>query len=479
MSSSEQPPEQAMDLEAPIDTRHFEERFDAEACEKAALPAALSASAYAASCWAFDVAAGVADAKAWMGEEQFESDRDGLARSLLIAGSCWPLEAKDLGVQQDDLGGSLSRGVFRRGDLAQALVAIAENESGGRELHLSVRGTDFHNNTNKALAAFQAIVGYFAWTYPRIEKHAENFKELAEAIAKKASDPSARIERVVVSGHSLGGAAAQSLIKYLAECEAPVRIVTFGSPGSGSGWLDPIDKAIKAIRWSLSSSFGALSTATDSQWEAPLVGGKPLAAFSALARKASHFFKEPIPKSGEPEQYHFRHPNDPIPKWGSLLYRVKGKVLDAMEPREFDLQSEGQELMAKGIQAHSSARYFRSIHSMMDHALEELTPWKDASFEMSRWRRAKVEALRLELSVTPEQAAAAIKSAREAALEEIKKLDPKDPSIERIEALPKPEALLDKIQKARRMRRLQTAMSSPGSFRDGLTLPPISKPQAG
>jgi hypothetical protein len=466
----------ADEQEREIDPVYFNSHFDFNACEKASLPAALCATSYAPNCWAFDVAAGVADPVAWIGEEQFEKDRDALARSLMVASRCRPLEVGDLlsgerptlAQSSKAFGGRLVRGVFRKGDLCQALVSEAFNELGEKELHLCIRGTDLDNNPNKYLSAFQALVGYAIWTYPRIEKHAEHFVELAQAAAARASDPANGISRLVISGHSLGASAAQSLIGRLTGCSAPVRLVTFGSPGTGSGWLAPLDKMIKSAR--KGARFG-LAQMADLAAPAPEfngLGSKVLSAFSALAVRCSEFFKRPLPKSGPPEQLHFRHPNDPVAKYGALAYKIGQAASLAMDPREFDRAQEGQELLVSGIGAHACSRYFRSIQGMLSKCIDEVTPWKDSSFEMKSWAAATVEALRLEMAIHPDQAAKAVMLARRRNIDVLVKLDAQDPSLARMRLLPEPSALPAKISNRRKLRKIQAALSAPGVFAAGL-----------
>lgn len=450
----------------------FTNHFDFHACEHASLPAALCATSYAPNCWAFDVASGVADPVAWIGEEQFDQDRDALARSLMVANRCRPLSAAELNASDPQspkaFGGTFIRGVFRKGDLCQALVSEAFNEHGEKELHLCIRGTDLNNHPNKFLSAFQTVVGYFAWTYPRIEKHAEHFVELATAAAARASDPANGISHLVISGHSLGGAAAQSLVQCLTECSAPVRLVTFGSPGTGSGWLSPLDKIIKAIRKGLRFGLAELADLTEPSAPATTLPAKALSHFSALARSCSDYFKRPLPLSGPAEQLHFRHPNDPVPKLGSLLYKVGNTPILAMDPREFDKAQEGQELLAKGIGAHACSRYFRSIQGMLSKNFNDIVPWKDSSFEMKSWASATVEALRVEMSVKPEQAALAVAEARQKTLKNLLAINPADPAIDRLRSLPEPASLADKVSKRRSMRKLQTALENQSAFSTGL-----------
>lgn len=470
----------AADLEHEIEPIYFTDHFDFQACEQASLPAALCATSYAPNCWAFDVASGVADPVAWIGEEQFDEDRDALARSLMVANRCRPLSAAELNAPNpqspEAFGGTFIRGVFRKGDLCQALVSEAFNEHGEKELHLCIRGTDLNNHPNKFLSAFQTVVGYFAWTYPRIEKHAEHFVELAKASAARASDPANGISRLVISGHSLGGAAAQSLVQRLTECSAPVRLVTFGSPGTGSGWLAPLDKTIKAIRKGLRFGLSELADLAEPSVPASTLPAKALSHFSTLVRSCSDYFKRPLPLSGPAEQLHFRHPNDPVPKLGSLLYKVGNTPILAMDPREFDNAQEGKELLVKGIGAHACSRYFRSIQGMLSKQFNDISPWLDSSFEMKSWASATVQALRVEMSVKPEHASLAVAEARQKTLKTLLAINPSDPAIDRLRALPSPQTLGDKIAKRRSLRKLQTALGNQSAFANGLSA--SSEPKA-
>jgi hypothetical protein len=119
------------------------------ALDDALLPAALCAASYAKKSYAFDVATGKRSLLAYFGGDQEEPSaaQEEVGRANFVVNMCKPMTAQQL------VEASFEEGVWRKGSLEQALCAVSKNE-------------------------FRSVVGYFLWTYPRIEKHATNFETL-------------------------------------------------------------------------------------------------------------------------------------------------------------------------------------------------------------------------------------------------------------------------------------------------------------
>ena len=427
----------------------FKAPLDDAALDAALLPAALCASSYTANCWAFDVAAG-ADPRAWTDEESMRSDPDALTRALLVAKMCSPLSAKDLPGLRMPGGASLDNGIWRNGSLASALCAVSQNPEGGpRELHLSIRGTDLALSPSKAKSAFAAVVGYFLWTYPRIEKHAASFEPLVEALAEYARTAKPPIDKIVVSGHSLGAAAAETLFPRLANLGIPAQMVGFGSPGTGSGWMAPVFAAGRLAR---AAAAAPLDFASDALGAIALENGA-LARFAIMARSAADALSpgpKSLPKTASILQ--FRHPNDPIPKLGSFLYQAGGQVVQAeMRIEGYLKRTRGRDLV-KGIGAHACSRYFHAIEELGSMSLVPGGPGHGGMDGKPMLRQsvlARMEASSFERQVAPEDLPQAIEAARRSNIEMLAQSNPNDAAIERLRSLSKPGAIAERVRLGR------------------------------
>lgn len=423
-----------------------------------AIPAALCATTYAANCWAFDIAAGLVDPMSIMGAEQIELDPSGPARALLLARKARAVELPELEARGLRLrpGESLRRGAFRSGALGLALVAVVDREDGSREAHLCVRGTDFNNHADPLYSAFRALAGYFVWTYPRIEKHAQRFKPLARALSEMARDPALGIDRVVISGHSLGGAAAQDLARGFPDCGKPVKLHTFGSPGSGSGWAAPASIAARAARSALAA---AASSAAD-------FTARMHPAFSALCARVAQSLTAGSRPPDPVDEWHYRHPNDPVPMLGwTLLYPMGTQFRPCMTPSEYRASKEGRALGVRGFGAHSCSRYFDTLHAMLDRSLLKMRRRARSPIEAERvagidafealrdLAQARREALRIEERATPRMANGAVLAARAASARKLMARGRDDPSAIRLEKLPEPRMSASAIAEARALRR--------------------------
>lgn len=444
--------------------RMFSKASEADDLNRALLPAALSATSYAKACWAFDVAAGAADPAAWMDEASFERDKSGLARAGFIAKLCSPLSARELGVSAAASGATFERGVWRKGDLGAALCCVATGVDGARELHLSVRGTEQQNNPGRWLSAFQTVVGYFVWTYPRIEKHAKIFEPLAEAIQRYAANPANGIERVVVSGHSLGAAAAETLLPKLRAPGVELEMFGFGSPGTGSGWAAPLlaaGRGAKAAGWMAARGAGSAASGVFA-WAGRLAegGGERLSGFSAMMRRAAQALRPGVREelaADRPRVIQFRHPNDPVPKMGSLIYSTAGEVREALWPSEFDRRWAGGGLEVSGFDAHAMTRYASAMEHMLMRAHEETRPHQPLPQRLEEMTRSRVEAAKLEALTPAAEHNARVLAARERNLAELGK-NPKDPAIAWAKALEAPMELAERIKIRRAVRKFHAAL---------------------
>lgn len=456
----EWPPEESSE-------RRFKDAGAVEELNRALLPAALCAVSYAKSCWAFDVAGGALDPAAWMDEASFSRDSASLARALMVAELCSPLSAKDLGLKAGAAGASFERGVWRKGDLGSALCCLAEGVDGALELHLCVRGTEPENHPGKLRSAFQTLAGYFAWTYPRIEKHAGLFGPLADAVRDYAANPANGVGRIVVSGHSLGASAAESLLPRLRAPGVGLEMFGFGSPGTGSGWLAPVlglgrgalAVGSGAARLGLGAAAGALSLAA----KAAEAGGGSLSGFSAMARGAAERLRPAAvePRAAEAvEITQFRHPNDPVPKLGSLIYATAGAIRESLSPLDFARREAGGKIEAKGFAAHSMTRYASAAEFMLEQAWEELRPGAPPPKRLEQMTRSRMEAARLEASVPAGEHNERVRRARQSNLERLEKANASDPAIAWAKALGEPLDVAERVKVKRSIRKFHAALTA-------------------
>jgi hypothetical protein len=450
---STQQDEEANELdpgEAPIEP-YFLTQEQVTDLDFASLPAALCWASYSANNWAMDFAAGAVDVAAWMGEEQRRgSNADDLPRALLIAKCCRPLEPVEVGIQPEVHGATFVRGVWSCSPIARAVTCVECRPDGKKALHLCVRGTDFANHPNKLAAVAIAIVGYFAWTYARIEKHSSGFKPLAKALSQYASNPNHGISEVILSGHSLGGAATQSLMPCFAACPLEVHLVTFGSPGSGSGWLGWLSWAIRLIRKGL--RLGLRAIARRVAWP----------KLNRWLEDAAGYFVNPLPKKiGRRD--HYKHPNDPIAKYAAMLYRRAGNETTALSSLEIPTDGgDTLRLKVSGLGAHACSKYFHRIHDMLDRALEDVAPYAEHTLARKRLAAARSQACDLEAQTQPELMNDRVNLARQANMLSLGLLPHSGEAKARLAQLPPATSAVSKIQEGRRLRRLVAKLTAAG-----------------
>ena len=410
----------------------------------ASLPAALCWASYSANNWSMEFAAAAVDVAAWMGEEQrSKGGADDLTRALLIANCCRPLDANELGIQPEEHGATFARGLWSHSRIARAVACVETRPDGAKALHLCIRGTDFANHPNKLVAVITAVVGYFGWTYARIEKHSFGFEPLAKALSRYASDPEHGISEVVLSGHSLGGATAQSLMPCFTNCPLDVHLVTFGSPGSGSGWLGWLSWAIRLIRKGL--RLGLRATARHEFW--------PKRMQRWLDDAAASFVNRLPTKIGR--RQHYKHPNDPVAKYAAMLYRRTGIETTALSSLEIPTDGgETLSLKISGLRAHACSKYFHRIHDMLDRALEDVAPYAEHTLARKRLAAAREQACLLEAQTKPEHMNDLVKLARQSNRLALERLPHSDEALARLAKLPPVACTVTQIRSGRALRRL-------------------------
>lgn len=452
----------------------------------AIVPAALAAMAYSNRSWALDAGAGLVDPMAWADDASLGEDYKGMARAMLVAKTCRALTASELGIDPARSGSSLVGGVWRSGEVASALACVRTREDGTRELHLSVRGTDFDKEPDPlvpaaaiALAGFQYVIG----TFLSIDKHAKRFAPLAAAMEAYAANPANGISKIVVSGHSLGAAAAEKLGLGMAEGSVPVVVFGFGSPGRGEGLRAPVWALAHQLSI-LARGVAALSVEAASglaDWAGRLGGGggpSMLPRFSEMARESARRLTQVADGILAPMMMEeiggllsarkrsnivqFRHPNDPVPKLGSFLYATQGGVRDSEQAITFlrRLEGDGEMVAVEGFRAHQSHRYADSVVVMAKNALraragaDGVVAMGRASPDCDGLRamdRAVVDAGKLCLSLPAALLPATIASARAASVKALAARDASDPTIARLLNLPAPQ-LADKLALSRALR---------------------------
>lgn len=116
---------------------------------------------------------------------------------------------------------------------AQGLVAEGDDEEGNKTLTLTFRGTD-------ASDMLEASLGQ-AWTGDGLYDYYESMRPLIEAALAYANDSSNGIEKLLVTGHSLGGATADAFAlvdAHRLKASVDLTVVSLASPGVDLNFLD-------------------------------------------------------------------------------------------------------------------------------------------------------------------------------------------------------------------------------------------------
>ena len=122
---------------------------------------------------------------------------------------------------------SFENGIYKS-QIARALV-VSKIIDGQEVIFLAIRGSEFNDSANgysafgKLLAASTVLYDYLS-----IERHAERFRPLLESCQALAKQRGAKL---VLTGHSLGGSAAETLMKNNPH---PDLAFICGSPGTGN-----------------------------------------------------------------------------------------------------------------------------------------------------------------------------------------------------------------------------------------------------
>jgi len=312
---------------------------DAASFDQALLPAVLCAASYAKTCWALDVAFGYADPRAWIDESLLRADRYTLARALMLRRTVRPLTATDLHFHNLPPDECLSRGVWRKRDIYQAVCCEAQAENGNRSVHVCIRGTDAESAVSEFRSRLNFLFGYLLGVYPWINRYATAYERLVDAICRYAQDPKNSISRVVLSGHSLGGAAAQTLSARIADHGLPVDVITFGSPGAG---------------WGIGLSVRRL-----------------LRGFSDLFTQLFSFRLSRLKRGNNVRIQNYIHPRDPIPWLGQFIYEHFGDTVHSMPVSEFEKFEEDPSFPRWNFAYHNKMRYVTSLISMIPRARED------------------------------------------------------------------------------------------------------------
>lgn len=116
---------------------------------------------------------------------------------------------------------------------AQGLVAEGYDEEGHKTLTLTFRGTDGSD-------FLESLVGQ-AWTGDGLYDYYESMRPLIDAALAYANDSSNGIEKVLVTGHSLGGATADAFAlvdAHRLKADIDLTVVALASPGVDRNFLE-------------------------------------------------------------------------------------------------------------------------------------------------------------------------------------------------------------------------------------------------
>ncbi|NLW82442.1 MAG: hypothetical protein GXY42_12350, partial [Desulfovibrionales bacterium] len=119
-------------------------------------------------------------------------------------------------------------------------------------------GLSILNGQKTLVIAFEGTNSSLFWSDPvqcldlwddfaLIDRHYKDLKDFAAAVAKFAEDPANGIERVLVTGHSLGGAMAQYFMYNFGAANPKYFGVTFGQPGTAVQGHIPDERMVNFI----------------------------------------------------------------------------------------------------------------------------------------------------------------------------------------------------------------------------------------
>lgn len=122
-------------------------------------------------------------------------------------------------------------GIYKSMDnFAAACAMKTRNMDGTYTLHVSFRGTD---------TQAKPFLKFLTKAYVDMEAHYDSFKPFEKAVLEFAKDPANKINKIEVSGHSLGGSMAQLFCKSkdVQNCGVNMEGFTYGAPGGVSKFL--------------------------------------------------------------------------------------------------------------------------------------------------------------------------------------------------------------------------------------------------
>lgn len=115
---------------------------------------------------------------------------------------------------------------------AQGLVAVGDDGAGNRTLTLTFRGTDPEDTAEAALGQ--------AWTGDGLHDYYESMRPLIDAALAYANDDANAIDKVLVSGHSLGGSTADAFAfvdAHRLDSDIDLTVVSLASAGLDMNFL--------------------------------------------------------------------------------------------------------------------------------------------------------------------------------------------------------------------------------------------------